>query len=78
MVLPGNGTQSIVWQINEETYQQTLESEQSPSEPNALRPTRGPQIFYGSIHDVLSFPCEVRDISVILSLPVIQQHIIGR
>lgn len=54
----GNGTQSIVWQINEETYQQTLESEQSPSEPNAPRPTRGPQIFYGSIHDVLSFPCE--------------------
>ncbi|KAG2749287.1 Arginase/deacetylase [Suillus brevipes Sb2] len=54
----GNGTQSIVWQINEETYQQKLESEQSPSEPNAPRPTRGPQIFYGSIHDVLSFPCE--------------------
>ncbi|KAG2360657.1 Arginase/deacetylase [Suillus spraguei] len=54
----GNGTQSIAWQINEETYQQTLESEQSHSEPNALPPTRGPQIFYGSIHDVLSFPCE--------------------
>ncbi|KAG1780608.1 arginase deacetylase [Suillus placidus] len=54
----GNGTQSIVWQINEETYQQTLESEQSPSGPNIPRSTRGPQIFYGSIHDVLSFPCE--------------------
>lgn len=54
----GNGTQSIVWQINEETYQQTLKSEQSPSEPSAPPPTRGPQIFYGSIHDVLSFPCE--------------------
>ncbi|KAG2155852.1 arginase deacetylase [Suillus bovinus] len=54
----GNGTQSIVWQINEETYRQTLESEQSPSEPNAPPSTRGPQIFYGSIHDVLSFPCE--------------------
>ncbi|KAG2344392.1 Arginase/deacetylase [Suillus weaverae] len=54
----GNGTQSIVWQINEETYQQTLESEQSPSGPNIPPPTCGPQIFYGSIHDVLSFPCE--------------------
>ncbi|KAG1732391.1 arginase deacetylase [Suillus paluster] len=54
----GNGTQSIVWQINEETYRQTLESEQSPSEPNAPPFKHGPQIFYGSIHDVLSFPCE--------------------
>ncbi|KAG1735207.1 arginase deacetylase [Suillus lakei] len=54
----GKSTVSIVWQINEETYRQTLESEQSPSEPNALPATPGPQIFYGSIHDVLSFPCE--------------------
>ncbi|KAF8887148.1 histone deacetylase complex protein [Infundibulicybe gibba] len=49
----GNGTQSIAWQINEETYRQTLESEGAPP------PTKpGPQIFYGSIHDILSFPCE--------------------
>ncbi|KIL66821.1 hypothetical protein M378DRAFT_160323 [Amanita muscaria Koide BX008] len=44
----GNGTQSIVWQANEETYRQTLEG----------NPKLGPQIFYGSIHDVLSYPCE--------------------
>ncbi|KAF8215203.1 histone deacetylase complex protein [Mycena galopus ATCC 62051] len=49
----GNGTQSIVWQMNEETYRQALESEAgAPS----LNP--GPQVYYGSIHDILSYPCE--------------------
>ncbi|KIJ60230.1 hypothetical protein HYDPIDRAFT_32485 [Hydnomerulius pinastri MD-312] len=52
----GNGTQSIVWQINEETYRQTLESEFSPGEEPPSKP--GPQIYYGSLHDILSFPCE--------------------
>ncbi|TFK27572.1 Arginase/deacetylase [Coprinopsis marcescibilis] len=49
----GNGTQSIVWQINEETYRQNLEQEAGapPNEPGA-------QIYYGSIHDILSYPCE--------------------
>ena len=51
----GNGTQSIVWQINEETYRQTLETEEG--KPN---PEIGLRIFYGSIHDILSYPCEVR------------------
>ncbi|EGN93860.1 hypothetical protein SERLA73DRAFT_171749 [Serpula lacrymans var. lacrymans S7.3] len=51
----GNGTQSIIWQINEETYRQTLESEYAPSDTS---PKTGPQIYYGSIHDILSFPCE--------------------
>lgn len=50
----GNGTQSIVWQINEETYRETLEVEQGSQ---TAKP--GPQIFYGSLHDVLSYPCEV-------------------
>ncbi|KAF9018619.1 Arginase/deacetylase [Hymenopellis radicata] len=49
----GNGTQSIVWQINEESYRKTLESEGGA--PN-VEP--GPRIYYGSIHDVLSYPCE--------------------
>ena len=51
----GNGTQAIAWQINEETYRQTLESE--GGSPNAAT---GPHVFYGSIHDILSYPCEVR------------------
>ncbi|KAG1716065.1 hypothetical protein ID866_1091 [Astraeus odoratus] len=51
----GNGTQSLIWQINEERYRQTLESEYSLDSPSE-KP--GPQIYYGSLHDVLSFPCE--------------------
>ncbi|KAI0927007.1 hypothetical protein AcW1_007629 [Taiwanofungus camphoratus] len=49
----GNGTQSIVWQINEETYRKTLEESHGapPSKP-------GLQMYYGSIHDILSYPCE--------------------
>ncbi|KAG6827001.1 hypothetical protein H0H92_013616 [Tricholoma furcatifolium] len=50
----GNGTQSIVWQINEETYRQKLEEEAGA--PPALK--KGPQIYYGSVHDILSYPCE--------------------
>ncbi|KAF7300517.1 hypothetical protein HMN09_00936200 [Mycena chlorophos] len=49
----GNGTQSISWQINEETYRQTLESE-----GGAPSSKRGPQVYYSSIHDILSYPCE--------------------
>ncbi|GBE84828.1 Arginase/deacetylase [Sparassis crispa] len=49
----GNGTQSIAWQINEESYRKTLEeSYVSPSGESSL------QIYYGSIHDILSYPCE--------------------
>lgn len=51
----GNGTQAIAWGINEEYYRKTLESESNPAE-QALEP--GLQIYYGSLHDVLSFPCE--------------------
>ncbi|KAJ6544597.1 Arginase/deacetylase [Mycena vulgaris] len=49
----GNGTQSIVWQMNEETYRQTLEME-----GGAPVSKKGPQVYYGSIHDILSYPCE--------------------
>ncbi|KZT65820.1 Arginase/deacetylase [Daedalea quercina L-15889] len=49
----GNGTQSIVWQINEESYRKALEQEAgaSPDKP-------GLQMYYGSVHDILSYPCE--------------------
>ncbi|KAJ7133431.1 histone deacetylase domain-containing protein [Mycena epipterygia] len=49
----GNGTQAIAWQINEETYRQTLEAE-----AGAPPSKKGPQVYYGSIHDILSYPCE--------------------
>ncbi|KAF8952428.1 histone deacetylase domain-containing protein [Flammula alnicola] len=47
----GNGTQSIVWQINEETYRQTLESEGGGPTSKT-----GPQIYYGSIHNSVPHP----------------------
>lgn len=52
----GNGTQSIVWQINEETYRQKLDTEGGGTPPA----TPGMQVYYGSVHDVLSYPCEVK------------------
>ncbi|KAG9013540.1 hypothetical protein FRB94_002134 [Tulasnella sp. JGI-2019a] len=59
----GNGTQKLAWRINKET--QRKDSEGSPEK-------RGLKIFYGSLHDVLSYPCEdgdadlIRDASVSL------------
>ncbi|KAJ8497114.1 hypothetical protein ONZ45_g12176 [Pleurotus djamor] len=50
----GNGTQSIVWQINEETHRQTLESE-----GGAPSTKIGPKVYYGSLHDILSYPSKL-------------------
>ncbi|EJD01127.1 Arginase/deacetylase [Fomitiporia mediterranea MF3/22] len=61
----GNGTQELAWQINEETYRQTLETESAASETSS-----GLQIFYGSLHDVLSFPCEDGNKSIIQAASV--------
>jgi hypothetical protein len=52
----GNGTQSIVWQINEEAYREKLEEDAGTE----TRTKRNLQIYYGSVHDILSYPCEVR------------------
>ncbi|KAI8978747.1 Arginase/deacetylase [Trametes punicea] len=49
----GNGTQAIAWGINEETFRKQLEAEHGAA---ADKP--GLQVYYGSIHDVLSYPCE--------------------
>jgi acetoin utilization deacetylase AcuC-like enzyme len=64
--MTGNGTQAIAWQINEETYRKTLETEYSESE-TAPPETPGLKIYYGSIHDILSYPCEVSGIAGRLS-----------
>ena len=56
LIFSGNGTQSIAWQINEETYRQKLEEEEGVPPP--AKP--GLQVYYSSIHDILSYPCEVR------------------
>ncbi|CAE6488192.1 unnamed protein product [Rhizoctonia solani] len=56
----GNGTQSITWKLNAETHRKKLETEARraagiDNEPDGL------QIYYGSLHDVLSYPCEDGD-----------------
>ncbi|GLB41101.1 putative histone deacetylase [Lyophyllum shimeji] len=49
----GNGTQALVWHINEETHRQKLTAEAgAPPERTGLR------VYYGSLHDILSYPCE--------------------
>ncbi|VDC05529.1 unnamed protein product [Peniophora sp. CBMAI 1063] len=50
----GNGTQSIIWQINEEAYRLKLEREGGA--PVDDKPSM--QVYYGSVHDILSYPCE--------------------
>ncbi|KAG9085867.1 hypothetical protein FS749_004052 [Ceratobasidium sp. UAMH 11750] len=70
----GNGTQSIAWKINAETHRQSLEAA-------ARRATEGPdshndqkgdglQIFYGSLHDILSYPCEDGDPALTMAASV--------
>ncbi|CAA7262779.1 unnamed protein product [Cyclocybe aegerita] len=61
----GNGTQSVVWQINEETYRQVLESE-----GGAPIKKTGPELYYGSIHDILSYPCEDGKIELVQAASV--------
>ncbi|KAI0304494.1 histone deacetylase domain-containing protein [Multifurca ochricompacta] len=51
-VQKGNGTQSIAWKINDETHRAKFEADAgAPMKP-------GLQVYYGSVHDILSFPCE--------------------
>ncbi|CEL60429.1 histone deacetylase HOS3 [Rhizoctonia solani AG-1 IB] len=56
----GNGTQSVTWKLNAETHRKQLEAGARhaagiPDHPEGL------QIYYGSLHDVLSYPCEDGD-----------------
>ncbi|KAG9106716.1 hypothetical protein FRC07_008754 [Ceratobasidium sp. 392] len=61
----GNGTQSIVWKINAETRRKSLEAaarrEAGIPDDNIGQIGDGLQIFYGSLHDILSYPCEDGD-----------------
>ncbi|KAF5389261.1 hypothetical protein D9757_003538 [Collybiopsis confluens] len=54
----GNGTQSLVWAINEETQRQILEAEAKEANTSTSALAPGPQIYYSSLHDILSYPCE--------------------
>ncbi|TDL17761.1 Arginase/deacetylase [Rickenella mellea] len=62
----GNGTQAIAWRINEETYRAELEAAARFASEGDVKPETNEQkkrlrIFYGSLHDVLSYPCEDGD-----------------
>ncbi|KAG8733094.1 hypothetical protein FRC10_000424 [Ceratobasidium sp. 414] len=61
----GNGTQSIAWKVNAETHRKSLEAAAKhianiPDNGND-QISDGLQIFYGSLHDILSYPCEDGD-----------------
>ncbi|KZV90022.1 Arginase/deacetylase [Exidia glandulosa HHB12029] len=69
----GNGTQSIVWRFNEDAYRQDLEAAAEaeaglPPKPAPLR------FYYGSIHDILSYPCEDGKASLVAAASV---HLAG-
>ncbi|KAK7022255.1 histone deacetylase HOS3 [Favolaschia claudopus] len=57
-----NGTQSIVWQMNEGTYRQTLESENG-----APVSRKGPQDLYTTL---LSYPCEAGKVELVQAASV--------
>jgi len=62
----GNGTQAIVWGVNEEAYRAETESqdagEEQASQVAPELPQKKLKVYYGSLHDVMSFPCEVRSV----------------
>lgn len=54
----GNGTQDIVWRINQEANRALAAMSSSPrkgSPKKAGPPPRNLQIFYGSLHDIFSY-----------------------
>ncbi|PVF97145.1 Arginase/deacetylase [Serendipita vermifera] len=72
----GNGTQAIAWSINAETHRKRLDLEAQRLAlgiSSLSQESPGLQIFYSSLHDILSFPCEdgdpnlVRDASISIS-----------
>ncbi|KAF8600397.1 Arginase/deacetylase [Ceratobasidium sp. AG-I] len=59
----GNGTQSIAWKINAQTHRESLEraARRAAGQEEFSSDQEGLQIYYGSLHDVLSYPCEDGD-----------------
>lgn len=58
--------------MNEETYRQTLQHDCSESDVPPME--SGLQVYFGSLHDVLAYPCEVRHDFVQLTL---DEHEVG-
>ncbi|KAH7097623.1 Arginase/deacetylase [Auriculariales sp. MPI-PUGE-AT-0066] len=66
----GNGTQAIAWRINEDAYRQQLET-MAQEEAGLPTVNEAPlQFYYGSIHDILSYPCEDGKASLVAAASV--------
>ncbi|KAL7410441.1 histone deacetylase domain-containing protein, partial [Mrakia frigida] len=67
----GNGTQDIALRLNADTHHEELLIE--GGKPPAANGKRGMKVFYGSVHDIYSFPCEdgnidrIKDASISLA-----------
>ncbi|GAA5922109.1 histone deacetylase [Sporobolomyces koalae] len=82
----GNGTQEIVWNLNErandllvahqESTQNSASARRRRSGTKEPEPPRPLQLMYSSIHDVLSYPCESGDAGLIAnaSLNILGPH----
>ncbi|KAG8678866.1 hypothetical protein FRC09_019458, partial [Ceratobasidium sp. 395] len=70
----GNGTQSIAWKINAETRRKSLEAtarrEAGIPDNGEDQTGDGLQMFYGSLHDILSYPCEDGDPALTMAASV--------
>ena len=67
----GNGTQDIALRLNSDTHNEELAVD--GGKPAATNGKRGLKVFYGSVHDIYSFPCEdgnidrIKDASISLA-----------
>ncbi|KDQ15129.1 hypothetical protein BOTBODRAFT_109192 [Botryobasidium botryosum FD-172 SS1] len=65
----GNGTQALAWSINADTDRKDLEEDaraaagSSLGQPESAK--RGLKIYFGSLHDINSFPCEDGDAELV-------------
>lgn len=67
-----------MWKINADTHRQELEqaarlaaSESHPQPtPTTFSPKRPLKIYYGSLHDILSYPCEDGDLALVAAASV--------
>lgn len=70
----GNGTQSLAWRINEESFRRNLEDKAKEEAVKGSEETNGKgkekekkplEIFYSSLHDIESYPCEDGNLDMI-------------
>lgn len=68
-----SGTQSLVWDINAKAAEAAASQSSSPKgkgRSNATSSKRPLRVFYGSLHDILSYPCETGDPQIVANASV--------